>query len=62
MLIQPPGKKRYRMIIANDRVDHDRLIVHLAGLKATVSVGREARATTIARLRGGYWLLASMCI
>lgn len=42
VLIQPPGKKRYRMIITNDRVDHDRLIVHLVGLKGSVSVGFEA--------------------
>lgn len=42
VLIQPPGKKRYRMIITNDRVDHNRLIVHLVGLKRSVSVGFEA--------------------
>lgn len=42
VLIQPSGKKRYRMIITNDRVDHDRLIVHLVRLKGPVSVGFEA--------------------
>lgn len=42
VLIQPPGRKRYRMVITNDRVDHDRLIEHLAGLKGSVSVGFEA--------------------
>src|SRR5690606_3200038 len=42
VLIQAPGRKRYRMIITNDRVDHDRLIVHLRALKEPVSVGLEA--------------------
>ena len=42
VLIQPPGRKRYRMAITNDRVDHDRLIEHLVGLEGSVSVGLEA--------------------
>ena len=41
VLIQPPGRKRYRMAITNDRVDHDRLIEHLIGLECSVSVGLE---------------------
>lgn len=42
ILIQPSGKKRYRMTITNDKVDHDRLINHLLDIGGPVSVGFEA--------------------
>ena len=42
VLIQPPGRKRYRMSMTNDRVDHDRLIRHLSGLGGAVDIAFEA--------------------
>ena len=42
ILIQPPGKKRYRMTITNDQVDHDRLVNHLKQTGNSVVVGFEA--------------------
>ena len=42
VLIQPPGRKRYRMRITNERVDHDRLIQHLTALGGAVDVCFEA--------------------
>ena len=42
VLIQPPGKKRYRLSITNDKVDHDRLAEQLRELGSDVIVGFEA--------------------
>ena len=42
VLVQPPGRKRYRMSITNDRVDHDRLIQHLHDIGGTVNIAFEA--------------------
>ncbi len=42
VLIQRPGRKRYRMKITNERVDHDRLIEHLSALGGRVDVCFEA--------------------
>jgi len=42
VLIEPPGKKRYRMQITNDRIDHNRLVQHLNDLGAPVSACFEA--------------------
>ena len=36
------GKKRYRMSITNERVDHDRFIHLLSGFQSVVEVGFEA--------------------
>lgn len=42
ILIQEVGKKRYRMSITNERVDHDRFIQLLSDLQGEVEVGFEA--------------------
>jgi transposase len=42
VLIQPPGKKRYRLSITNDRADHDRLARHLSDIGGEVDVAFEA--------------------
>ena len=42
VLIQRPGRKRYRMSITNDRADHDRLINHLKRIGGAVEVAFEA--------------------
>ena len=42
VLIEPPGKKRYRLQITNERTDHDRLLQHLVELDAPVSACFEA--------------------
>jgi len=42
VLIQPPIGKHRRMTITNERIDHDRLIVHLSQLDGEVQVGFEA--------------------
>ncbi len=42
VLVQPPGRKRYRMSITNDRVDHDRLIQHLRDIGGSVDIAFEA--------------------
>ena len=42
VLIQPPGKRRYRMTITNDRIDHDRLVEHLRAIGTPIHVGLEA--------------------
>lgn len=42
VLVQPPGRKRYRMSITNDRVDHDRLIQHLHDIGGSVDIAFEA--------------------
>lgn len=42
VLIQLPSRKRYRMSMTNDRLEHDRLIQHLTDLGGCVDVGFEA--------------------
>lgn len=42
ILIQEVGKKRYRMSITNERVDHGRFIQLLSDLQGEVEVGFEA--------------------
>ena len=42
VLIQPPGRKRYRLSITNDRIDHDRLARHLTDIGGEVDVAFEA--------------------
>lgn len=42
VVIQPPGRKRYRMQIVNDKPDHERLVRHLADLGGPVVIGLEA--------------------
>jgi len=42
VLIQPVGKKRYRLSITNDKTDHDRLAQHLRELGSDVIVAFEA--------------------
>ena len=42
VLIQRPGRKRYRMSMTNDRVDHDRLIRHRERIGGAVEIGFEA--------------------
>ena len=39
VLIQCPGRKRYRMSMTNDRVDHDRLVGHLQHIGGPVEIG-----------------------
>ena len=42
VLIQPANKKRYRLSITNDKVDHDHLIAHLSALGGEVIVAFDA--------------------
>lgn len=42
IFVQQSGKSRRRMTITNDRLDHDRFVVHLNRLPAPVHVGFEA--------------------
>ena len=42
VLIQRPGRKRYRMSMTNDRADHDRLVRHLQRVGGSVEVAFEA--------------------
>lgn len=42
ILIKPVDKKRYRLSITNDKVDHDRLVEHLRALGSNVVVAFEA--------------------
>lgn len=42
LLIQTPGRKRYRMKITNEQVDHDHLVEHLVAIGGIVEVGFEA--------------------
>ncbi len=38
VMIEPPGQKRYRLTILNERAEHDRLIDHLRSCPAPVAV------------------------
>ena len=38
VMIEPPGRKRYRLTILNERAKHDRLIDHLRSCPAPVAV------------------------
>ena len=42
VLIQRPGRKRYRMSMTNDRADHDRLVRHLQNIGGDVDIALEA--------------------
>ena len=43
VLIQRPGRKRYRMSMTNDRIDHDRLVGHLQRIGGPVEIGFESQ-------------------
>ena len=53
VLIQRPGRKRYRMSMTNDRADHDRLVRHLQNIGGDSAGSAKARSTIAEALSGG---------